>query len=172
MGGVLTGRGADLMLIDDAAKPEEAISDALRKRVNDWYDSTAVSRLNSKQDSCVVIISQRLHEDDLVGHVLEQEHWNTLKLAAIAEHDEVYEIEALGRRRRFTRRAGEPLHPAREPKAVLEAIRRSVGEFNFGGQYQQAPIPLGGGLVKRDWLRTYGPQRTTRVLRPNCAKLG
>jgi predicted phage terminase large subunit-like protein len=80
-----------------------------------------------------------------------------LKLPAIAERDEEYEIEALGRRRRFTRRAGEPLHPAREPKEVLDAIRRSVGEFNFAGQYQQAPIPLGGGLVKREWLRTYAP---------------
>jgi predicted phage terminase large subunit-like protein len=157
VGGILTGRGADLMLIDDAAKPEEAISEALRKRVNDWYNSTAVSRLNSKQNSCVVIISQRLHEDDLVGHVLEQEDWDVLKLPAIAERDEEYEIEALGRRRRFTRRAGEPLHPAREPKEVLDAIRRSVGEFNFAGQYQQAPIPLGGGLVKREWLRTYAP---------------
>src|SRR5437868_4122823 len=98
------------MLIDDPAKPEEAISDALRKRVNDWYDSTAISRLNSKQNSCVAIISQRLHEDDLIGHVLEQEHWDAVKLAAIAEHDEVHEIKALGHRRWFTRGTGEPLH--------------------------------------------------------------
>jgi predicted phage terminase large subunit-like protein len=104
-----------------------------------------------------VIISQRLHEDDLVGHVLEQEQWDAVKLAAIAERDEKYEVETLGRRRLFTRRTGEPLHPAREPKAVLDGIRRSVGEFNFAGQYQQAPIPLGGGLVKKEWLRTYGP---------------
>jgi predicted phage terminase large subunit-like protein len=104
-----------------------------------------------------VIISQRLHEDDLVGHVLQQEDWDVLKLSAIAERDEEYEIETLGRRRLFTRRTGEPLHLAREPKAVLEAIRRSVGEFNFAGQYQQAPIPLGGGLVKRVWFRTYAP---------------
>ena len=172
VGGILTGRGADLMIIDDAAKPEEAISDALRKRVNDWYDSTAVSRLNSKQDSRVVIISQRLHEDDLVGHVLEQEDWDVLKLAAIAECDEEYEIETLGRRRRFTRRAGEPLHPAREPKSVLDAIRRSVGEFNFAGQYQQAPIPLGGGLVKRGLVKDLWAGRTTRALRPDSAKLG
>jgi hypothetical protein len=106
VGGILTGRGCDLMIIDDAAKPEEAISDALRRRVNDWYDSTAVSRLNNKQDSRIVNISQRLHEDDLVGHVLEQEDWDVLKLSAIAERDEEYEIETLGRRRLFTRRTG------------------------------------------------------------------
>jgi predicted phage terminase large subunit-like protein len=157
VGGILTGRGADLMLLDDPAKPEEAISDALRKRGNDWYDGTAYSRLNHKQFSCVVIISQRLHEDDLVGHVLEQENWDVLKLPAIAERDEEYEIETLGSKRRFTRRAAEPLHAVREPRSVLDVIRRSLGEFNFACQYQQAPIPLSGGLVKRDWLRTYGP---------------
>jgi hypothetical protein len=59
VGGILTGRGGDLMIIDDATKPEEAISDAQRKRVNDWFDNTALSRLNSKQDSRIAIISQR-----------------------------------------------------------------------------------------------------------------
>jgi predicted phage terminase large subunit-like protein len=157
VGGVLTGRGCDLMIVDDAAKPEEAVSEPQRKKVNEWFDGTALSRLNSKQDSRIVMISQRLHEDDLVGHVMEDGGWDMLKLAAIAECDEEYEIETLGRRRRFTRCAGEPLHPAREPKSVLDNIRRSVGEFNFACQYQQAPIPLGGGLVKRDWLRTYEP---------------
>jgi predicted phage terminase large subunit-like protein len=157
VGGILTGRGADLMLIDDPAKPEEAISDALRKSRNHWYDGTAFSRLNHKENSSVVIISQRLHEDDLVGHVLEQEGWDVLKLPAIAERDEEYEIETLGYKRLFTRRAGEPLHAAREPRSLLDRIRGSLGEFNFACQYQQAPIPLSGGLVKRDWLRTYGP---------------
>jgi predicted phage terminase large subunit-like protein len=157
VGGILTGRGGDLMIIDDATKPEEAISDAQRKRVNDWFDHTALSRLNSKQDSRIVTISQRLHEDDLVGHVLELGPWEVLSLSAIVERDEEYEIEMLGCRRGFTRRAGEPLHAAREPRSLLDDLRRSLGEFNFACQYQQAPIPLSGGLVKRDWLRTYGP---------------
>jgi hypothetical protein len=141
VGEILTGRGCDLMIVDDAAKPEEAVSETQRKKVNEWFDGTALSRLNSKQDSRIVMISQRLHEDDLVGHVMEHGGWDVLKLAAIAECDEEYEIETLGCKRLFIRRTGEPLHAAREPKLVLDRIRGSQGEFNFACQYQQAPIP-------------------------------
>jgi hypothetical protein len=56
-------------------------------------------------------------------------------------------------RQYFARRRGEALHPQREPCAVLEHIRRTIGEYNFAGQYQQAPAPLGGGLVKAAWFR-------------------
>src|SRR5436189_149750 len=69
-GGVLTGRGADLILIDDPLKPEEALSEARRNATNDWYANTLYSRLNDKRRGAIVIIMQRLHEDDLVGHVL------------------------------------------------------------------------------------------------------
>ena len=57
--------------------------------------------------------------------------------------------------REFLRRQGEALHPAREPLPMLEQIRRTIGEYNFAGQYQQAPAPLGGGLVKTAWFRHY-----------------
>jgi hypothetical protein len=73
VGGVLTGRGADLIIIDDPLKPDEALSASRRKGVNEWYDHTLLSRLNDKAQGCIIIIMQRLHQDDLVGHVLEQE---------------------------------------------------------------------------------------------------
>jgi hypothetical protein len=69
VGGVLTGRGADLIVIDDPLKPDEALSETQRKAVNDWYDNTLLSRLNDKANGRIVIIMQRLHQDDLVGHV-------------------------------------------------------------------------------------------------------
>jgi hypothetical protein len=72
VGGVLTGRGADFIIIDDPLKPDEALSDTQRASVNQWYDNTLYSRLNNKGTGCIIIIMQRLHEDDLVGHVLEQ----------------------------------------------------------------------------------------------------
>ena len=100
---------------------------------------------------------QRLHEDDLVGHVLEQEHWEHVKLPAIAEEDETHVIETRYQRRTVRRSAGEALHPEREPLAVLHHLRRTVGEYNFAGQYQRLPSPLGGGLVKADWFRRYVP---------------
>jgi predicted phage terminase large subunit-like protein len=53
------------------------------------------------------------------------------------------------------RRAGEALHPEREPLEVLNHLREAQGEYNFSGQYQQAPAPLGGGMVKAEWFKTY-----------------
>ena len=69
VGGVLTGRGADFIIIDDPLKPDEALSDTQRKAVNDWFDHTLYSRLNNKRDGRIILVMQRLHEDDLVGHV-------------------------------------------------------------------------------------------------------
>ena len=89
-GGVLTGRGADIILIDDPLKPEEALSEAQRQAANEWYDHTLYSRLNDKRHGAIVIIMQRLHEDDLVGHVLAQEPWEVVRFPAIAEADEVH----------------------------------------------------------------------------------
>jgi predicted phage terminase large subunit-like protein len=107
---------------------------------------------------------QRLHEDDLVGHVLDIEQrqaidiepkWKVLRFPAIAEEDERHEVHRLGRTFVYGRRTGEPLHPEREPLEILEQLRETQGEYNFAGQYQQSPAPLGGGLVKRAWFRTY-----------------
>src|SRR5437879_12284428 len=112
-GGVLTGRGADIILIDDPLKPEEALSDAQRKAANEWYDHTLYSRLNDKRHGAIVIIMQRLHEDDLVGHVLAQEGWEGLSFPAIAETDEEHRIEIILEPKCFRRRKGEALHPDR-----------------------------------------------------------
>ena len=104
LGGVLTGRGADIIIIDDPLKPEEALSQTQRQAANDWFDHTLYSRLNDKRHGAIVIIMQRLHEDDLVGHVLEQEPWEVVRFPAIAEADEVHENETIWGPRRFTRR--------------------------------------------------------------------
>jgi hypothetical protein len=99
----------------------------------------------------------RLPEDDLTGHVLAQEHWELVRLPAIAEDDETHAIETELGRQYSTRRRDEPLHPERQPLATLERIRRTLGEYNFAGQYQQAPAPQGGGLVKAAWFHNYAP---------------
>ncbi|MGA8311004.1 MAG: hypothetical protein WB755_13310, partial [Terriglobales bacterium] len=72
VGGVLTGRGGDYIIIDDPLKPDEAVSETRRKAVNEWFDQSLYSRLNDKQKSRIILVMQRLHEDDLVGHVLAQ----------------------------------------------------------------------------------------------------
>jgi predicted phage terminase large subunit-like protein len=155
VGGVLTGRGAEFIILDDALKPEEALSETQRKAVNEWYDHTVISRLNSKRDGCIILIMQRLHEDDLVGHVLQQGDWRVLKFPAIAQENETHAIQTPYGRKVFYRKEGEALHPEREPLEMLAQIREIQGEYNFAGQYQQSPAPLGGGLVKAEWFKTY-----------------
>src|SRR5262249_41816610 len=158
VGGVLTGRGADLIVIDDPLKPEEAVSEGRRRAANEWYDHTLHSRLNDKAAGAIVLVMHRLHEDDLAGHLLAQEEWEVVRFPAIAETDETHRIATLTAPLVCTRRAGEALHPARESLAMLAATRRTIGEYNFAGQYQQAPAPLGGGLVKTSWFKRYWPQ--------------
>jgi len=168
VGGVLTGRGADFIIIDDPLKPDEAVSQTRRQAVNGWYDQTLYSRLNNKTAGCIIIIMQRLHEDDLVGHVVEQEHWEWVRLPAIAEEDETHHIVSPLGQRTVRRRAGEALHPERESLETLENMRRTVGEYNFAGQYQQKPAPLGGGMVKAEWFKSYvrgeEPARFDRIV--------
>jgi predicted phage terminase large subunit-like protein len=158
VGGVLTGRGADLILIDDPLKPSDAMSESRRLAGNEWFDGTLYSRLNDKTRGVIVIVMQRLHEDDLVGHVLKQEGWDVVSFPTIAEVDERHVVETAFGRREFVRRAGEALHPERESLETLRQIRATIGEYNFAGQYQQSPAPAGGGMVKEAWFRRYRPE--------------
>jgi predicted phage terminase large subunit-like protein len=117
-----------------------------------------LSRLNDKRAGCIILIMQRLHENDLVGHVLEQEAWEVVLFPAIAEEDQAYVIESPFGSRTHHRRTGDVLHPAREPLATLEGLRRGLGPYNFAGQYQQAPTPPGGGMVEAAWFPRYTPE--------------
>jgi hypothetical protein len=100
----------------------------------------------------IILITQRLHLDDLAGHVMAQEDWVHLDLPAIAECDE--EI-AIGPNQIYHRQAGELLHPDREPKEVLDRAKLVLGSFNFSAQYQQRPLPLKGEVIHWDWFERY-----------------
>jgi hypothetical protein len=162
VGGVLSGRGADVIIIDDPLKPDQALSEAGRNGVNEWYDNTLLSRLNNKHSGCSIIIMQRLHQDDLVGHVQLQGDWTVLSFPAIAEEPERVPFQTPYGTRHFVRQPGEALHPERESVRDYEAMRRMIGLYNFSSQYQQRPIPVSGNLVKREWLRFYDPDGAPR----------
>jgi predicted phage terminase large subunit-like protein len=152
VGGTLTGRGGDVIIIDDPIKADDAMSAALRARVKEWTTSTLFSRLNDKRSGAIILVMQRLHEDDLAGQFLDAGGWEHLNLPAIALEDQDIPLTG-GRGHR--RLAGEVLHPEREPLETLEQIRLEVGSHIFSAQYQQAPVPAGGTLVKSDWFRRY-----------------
>jgi predicted phage terminase large subunit-like protein len=127
-----------------------------------------ISRLNSKQNGVIIIVMQRLHQDDLVGHVLEQEGWEVVSFPAIAEEEEMHIIDGPYGRRFFRRKPGDVLQPQRESKLTLENLRKTIGEYDFSSQYQQRPMPLGGAIIKTQWLTYYDPgklpERFTMVL--------
>lgn len=150
--GTLTGRGGDIIIIDDPIKPDEASSETTRTNVNNWFRTTLVSRPNDKTASAIVVVMQRLHQDDLAGMLLETGGWDSLSLPAIAIDDERIQV---GRNRFHERRIGDLLHPEREPLEELERLRRDMGPLVFDAQYQQQPVPASGNIIQADWLRSY-----------------
>lgn len=151
--GTLTGRGGDIVIVDDPLKPIDALSDSKRERANDWFNNTLYSRLDDKREGAIVIVMQRLHMDDLTGTLLRaSDEWTLLSFPAIAEQDERIQI---GEDRYHIRRAGDLLHAEREPISILDSIRSHLGSDTFAAQYQQEPIPPGGVLIRRNWVGRY-----------------
>lgn len=139
VGTAVTGRGADLLLIDDPHKDRaEADSEVSRDHVWNWYTSTAYTRLTP--NGCVVLIQTRWHEDDLAGRLLEaQKHggdqWEVINLPAIID--------------------GKALWPERYDLPALERIRSAIGTRDWSALYQQSPAPEEGNWFKREWLHYY-----------------
>jgi hypothetical protein len=152
VGGTLTGRGADLIIIDDPLNATESQSEASRKRVIDWYGGALVSRLNDKESGAIIAVMQRLHEDDLAGHLLRQGEWMHLNLPAIATEDQDI---PLAKGLTYRRKQGDVLHPERESLETLDRMKAQIGSLQFSAQYQQEPIPLEGNIIRRDWFRPY-----------------
>jgi predicted phage terminase large subunit-like protein len=158
VGGTLTGRGGNLIIIDDPIKPADAMSDTTRERLLEWYGTTLMSRLDDKERDAIIVVMQRLHVGDLAGHLLDHGGWQHLNLPAIAEIEERIEV-APGRY--HTRKVGELLHPARESKVTLDAIKEAMGSAAFSAQYQQSPVPPGGNMINWDWFNWYDPDQLT-----------
>ncbi len=173
VGGALTGMGADVIIVDDPMKPGETASDAERKRANDWARHTLFTRLNNKANDRILIVMQRLHEDDMIGHVTDYADFQLLSFPAIAPMDELHIIPTPYGDWTHKRLAGEALHPSREPLAVLEKQRTLMGLEFFAAQYLQSPTPPGGGMVKAAWFGFYDPGATpafTRIVQSwDCA---
>jgi predicted phage terminase large subunit-like protein len=150
--GTLTGLGGNLIIIDDPLKLGDALSESVRARVIEWYRSTLLSRADDKTEARIVLVMQRVHQDDLAGYLQEQGGFEVLNLPAIAQRNETY---YLGDGRTYERQKGELLHPEHEPAHVLLELKREMGPIAFSAQYQQSPIPPGGTIIKRKWLTTY-----------------
>jgi predicted phage terminase large subunit-like protein len=166
-GGGLTGRGADLLIIDDPIKDrEEADSKSVRDKMWSWFTEAAMTRL--MPGGRVVIIMTRWHEDDLIGRLIdprnpcynkeEAENWHILALPAIAVEGDP-----------MKRKVGEALWPDQFPIDVLEKIKR-LNARGFSALYQGQPTPDDGDFFKRDWLKTYdSPNQIPKNIRVYAA---
>lgn len=143
VGGAITGKGSNLLLIDDPVKnAEEANSKTYRDKTYEWYKSTAYTRL--EPGGSVVLIMTRWHSDDLAGRLLQDEPdmWTVINLPAIAEENDM-----LGRQ------PGEALFPKRFNVDALMEIKKTVGPYWWNALYQQRPSALEGTIFKKQYLK-------------------
>ncbi len=151
VGGTATGEGANFLIVDDPLSAMQGQSDVMRSTANSWFEQTFSSRLNDKKKGVIIIIMQRLHQDDLTGYLLKKGGWDHLCLPMIAEKDEVLEKGVI----RVCRTTGEYLHKERMGDKELESEKLALGSYAFSGQYQQRPSPEGGGEFRREWVKYY-----------------
>lgn len=151
VGGALTGLGFHWMIIDDPIKADAANSYAERYATNQWFTNTAYSRLDHKETGRILVVMQRVHEEDLTGVLLESGHWAHLALPAIATEAEIIEWNGGS----HERAENDALHPARESFESLMETREIIGSFRFQAQYQQNPVSPQGNIIRREWFKSY-----------------
>ena len=143
VGGPITGKGADFIIVDDPMKYQDVNSEARRDEVAHWMFNLS-TRLNAPKTGGILLIAQRLHEDDVVGRLMDRGGWEIVSLPLVAMQDEIHER---GPNFFYTRKTGEYLHPARIDAALATQLLRELGNAAFQAQYQQNPLPAGSGAL-------------------------
>jgi predicted phage terminase large subunit-like protein len=150
VGGTLTGRGGEILIIDDPIKANDANSQVALIGADEWFHNTALSRLDSA-DGLVIVTMQRLHQKDLSGILIEK-GWPSLAIPAIATETQTYLV---GKDEPYTRPVGELLQPQRDSREAIDSLVREIGSRVWAAQYQQAPTPAEGNIIKAAWLARY-----------------
>jgi predicted phage terminase large subunit-like protein len=150
--GSTTGFGAHMIIIDDLMKPLDAKSPVMRQKAKDFFDETLFSRLDDKENGIVIAIQQRLHEDDIIQHLLDKDVFEHVNLPAIETDPQSLPLY-FGNS--YERLPNDVLAPEYESRAVLDQIRHTMGGPAFSAQYQQDPTPPGGNRIRWDWFPTY-----------------
>lgn len=148
----VTGEGCDIQVCDDPLSPDEALSDQVRNSTIETIRGTLFSRFNDPRKARFVLNMQRLHDDDPTGNLLKEDGWYHLKLPAEAMAKS-YSYSARGKT--WELKEGELLFPARFTPEVLSNARSLLGDYSYAGQYLQEPVPIGGGLIKIEWIQFY-----------------
>jgi predicted phage terminase large subunit-like protein len=149
-----TGEGGEFIVVDDSLKAQDADSDTEREKVNETWDESLSTRANDPKTARRVIIGQRLHQDDLPGHVIEKmkiqgaHQYEVLCLPARYEPNRF--ISGIGLKDPRTQ-SGELLWPEHVDESAVTAMEADLGERGTAGQLQQRPAPAGGEIFLRKW---------------------
>jgi predicted phage terminase large subunit-like protein len=152
VGGAVTGKGGNRIVLDDPHNPTQAESDTQRDRAIEFFNTTISTRLDDPRRDAIVLVMQRLHTRDLTAVCLDHgfEH---LCLPAVASTRTV--IDFPRSRRTFTREVDDVLWPERQTRAELDQQRSVLGSYGFSGQYQQQPVPRTTDMFRREWWEWY-----------------
>ncbi|MBN8531749.1 MAG: phage terminase large subunit [Alphaproteobacteria bacterium] len=164
--GMVTGEGGDVLIVDDPLTPLQAMSPTARALAVEWFEHSFLSRLDDKRRGVAVVVMQRLHAEDLAGHLLaHRQGWKLLSYPAVAEAPMTYVWPGGGAHERVV---GDVLHAAREDAATLARIRAEIGAYAFAAQYQQQPVAAGSGMIKPEWLRR--KEASATLIHPSPSK--
>lgn len=153
VGGKATGFRGDGVFVDDPMNAEDRFSSERRRKVIRWWDTAMSSRLSNQETGARVIMMQRLHQEDLAGHVIQKGDYDNLSLASEFEPEHAASTSIGWKDPRTT--PGELLFPAMFPASVIDEAKRDLGSLDFAGQHQQRPGVLEGALFRRTWWRYY-----------------
>lgn len=164
-GSGITGEGGNILIVDDLSSALDAQSDTIHEGQIAWYDTSFSNRLNDKKNGAIVVIMQRLREDDLTGHLMASKTgWVKLKLPIYTDKD--IRFTRFEPRKTYTFKKG-LLHEARMDWDYVKGEEKK-GSFYFSGQFLQEPTPAGGGIIKKAWFTLWEPSiplpRMTYVL--------
>ncbi len=153
VGGGTTGQGGSYLCLDDAHNASEAYSEIDRKNAVIWFREVWTNRLNNQTKDKMVVVGQRIHDEDVCGYIKkERPDWVCLDLPAYYEPENKC-ITPLWSDPRNTE--NDILWPERFTDQALQGLRRDLGSTGFAAQYQQRPVPAGGGQFKKQWFRYY-----------------
>lgn len=154
VGGVGTGERGDCVILDDAHNIKEAESEIVRTETVRWFRESMSDRLNNMRTGAIVVIMQRSHEDDVAGAILDLE-LPYVHLLIQMEYDSNYNCDTAIGWTDPREEDGELAWEQRFSLDVVEQIRATKGPYAFAGQYQQVPVPRGGGIFDRSWWQVW-----------------
>jgi predicted phage terminase large subunit-like protein len=151
VGGSATGEGGDFLIVDDPHNPTQINSTKLRNRAIDWFEQTFVTRLNDSKNGVIVIVMQRLHQDDLSAQLLSCGDWELLKIPMVAPSNIIYDIGVNS----YKFKLGTILNSKRDSHDFVDKIEKDMGARNYAAQFLQNPLPSNYNLLSEEDISFY-----------------